>query len=174
MNGIKFITIILLSLFCSISSAQLLDTVPTRKKITFDEYHYNKTPKLKYYNDLLKKEKNKRLLDLAKEYYYAMDSTRAYTLSGRELHAINLAMQKHSNSLDKGQYFKSIYIYKINSELLYIYIGLNENEYLMEEKGGFYNSSKKQPIGGRFGGGGGEYLFNLKTMTLVERVCCEK
>ena len=103
-----------------------------------------------------------------------MDSARAYTLSGRELHAINLAMQKHSNSLDKGQYFKSIYIYKINSELLYIYIGLNENEYLMEEKGGFYNSSKKQPIRGRFGGGGGEYLFNLKTMTLVERVCCAK
>ena len=174
MIHIKKILIVLLSIFCGMSFAQLLDTQPKRKKINFWESHYEQAPNLKYYDNLLKKEKGKHLYDLAQESYYAMDSERAYTLSGRELHAINLAMQKHSNSLDKGQYFKSIYIYKINSELLYIYIDLNENEYLMEEKGGFYNSSKKQPIGGRFGGGGGEYLFNLKTMTLVERVCCEK
>ena len=174
MPHIKKILIVLLSIFCGMSFAQLLDTQPKRKKINFWESHYEQAPNFKYYDSLLKKEKNKHLLDLAQESYYAMDSARAYTLSGRELHAINLAMQKHSNSLDKGQYFKSIYIYKINSELLYIYIGLNENEYLMEEKGGFYNSSKKQPIRGRFGGGGGEYLFNLKTMTLVERVCCAK
>jgi hypothetical protein len=44
----------------------------------------------------------------------------------------------------------------------------------MEEKGVFDNSSKKQPKVGRFGGGGGEYLFNVKTMTLVEKVCCAK
>ena len=174
MIHIKKILIVLLSIFCGMSFAQLLDTLPKRIKINFWESHYEQAPNLKYYDSLLKKEKNKHLLDLAQESYYAMDSARAYTLSGRELHAINLAMQKHSNSLDKGQYFKSFYIYKINSELLYIYIDLNDNEYDMEKKGVFDNSSKKQRKRGRKGGGGGEYLFNLKTMTLVERVCCEK
>ena len=174
MTGIKIIPIILLSIFCNLSFGQLLDTVPKRKKINFDEVHYKQTPKLKYYNDLLKKEKKKSLYYLAKESFYAMDSTRAYTLSGRELQAINLAMQNHSSLLDDGQYFKSIYIYKINSELLYIHIGRNENEYLMKENGGFENSARKKPVGAVFGGGGGEYLFNLKTMTLIEKICCEK
>lgn len=174
MSHIKIIPIILLSIFCNASFAQLIDTVPKRKKVNFDDVHYKQTPKLKYYNDLLKKEKNKSLYSLAKESYYAMDSARAYTLSGRELQAINLAMQNHSSILDDGQYFKSIYIYKINSELLYISIGRNENEYLMEEKGGFENSSKKNPEGVIRGGGGGEYLFNLKTMTLIEKICCAK
>ena len=172
MAHIKTILIVLLSIFCGMSLAQLLDTLPQR--INFWESHYEQTPNLKYYDNLLKNEKGKHLYNLAQESYYAMDSARAYTLSGRELRAINLVMQRHPHPLDKDQYFNSIYIYKINSELLYIYIGLNENEYLMEEKGVFYNSSKKQPIGGRFGGGDGEYLFNVKTMTLVEKVCCAK
>ena len=174
MAHIKTILIVLLSIFCGMSFAQLLDTLPKRKKMDFYERKYDKTPNLKYYDSLLAKEKNKHLYDLAHESYYAMDSARAYTLSGRELHAINLVMQKHPSMLDDGPYFQSIYIDKINSELLYIYIGLNENEYHMEEKGVFDNSSKKQPKVGRFGGGGGEYLFNVKTMTLVEKVCCAK
>ena len=57
MAHIKTILIVLLSIFCGMSFAQLLDTLPKRKKMDFYERKYDKTPNLKYYDSLLAKEK---------------------------------------------------------------------------------------------------------------------
>ncbi len=81
-----------------------------------------------------KKRTSKSLYQLAHESYFAMDSAKGYTLSGRELRAVNMIVSNVPGALDKDPFLESVYIYKLNSEVLYICIGPNENEYYMKKK----------------------------------------
>ncbi len=53
---------------------------------------YADFPNFMQYNEIVKKEKNKNLYQIAHESFFAMDSAVSYTLSGRELRAINMAV----------------------------------------------------------------------------------
>ena len=147
--------------FVGFSSAQLLESE--------ERSVYQNHPNLDYFDKISKKRTNKSLYQLAHESLFAMDSAKGYTLSGRELRAVNMIVSNVPGVLDKDPFLESVYIYKLNSEVLYICIGPNENEYYMKKSGVFDNSSKKRGKGMIRGGGGGEYLVNLKTMSVIEK-----
>lgn len=131
---------------------------------------YADFPNFMQYNEIVKKEKNKNLYQIAHESFFAMDSAVSYTLSGRELRAINMAVADAPSVMRSNDlYLESVYIYKINSKILYICIDLNENEYFFKKNGKFDNTSKSKISGSLRGDGGGEYLINLKTMTIIEK-----
>ena len=159
--------IALLLLLTTIIFAQLLENQQNSKSIYSI---YDGHPNFEYFDKIAKKKNNKGLYQLARNGYFAMDSASAYTLSGRELRAINMVVSNAPGFIDDDPFLESIYVYKLNSEVLYICIELNENEYYMKKNGVFDNTSKKQGKRIRRVGGGGEYLVNVKKMTIIEKI----
>lgn len=95
--------------------AQLLDS----PKSIYDNHPY-----FKYYDEIAKKETGKTLLQLAHDSHSDMAKGKSIVMSELEFQAINIAVDKHKKGVAESFPIRfSIYAYKIDSNILYVYIG---------------------------------------------------
>ncbi len=129
----------------SISYAQLLET--QQKRSIFDKHVH-----FKYYNEIVKKETGRTLNQLAHDSKTSFAKGFSITFSETELQAINMVLIKHKNKSSTMIPFKNlIFVYKVDSEILYIHIGTERI------KGEFVK-----------GGGDSEFLVDLNKMSIID------
>ena len=106
----------------------------------------------KYYNEIVKKETGRTLNQLAHDSRISFAKGFSITFSETELQAINLVLIKHTKKSSAEIPFKNlIFVYKVDSEILYIHIGTER-------------------IKGKFvkGGGDSEFLVDLNKMSIID------
>lgn len=129
----------------SISYAQLLDG--QQKRNIFDKHTH-----FKYYDEIVKKETGRTLNQLAHDSKTSLAKGFSISFSETELQAINMVLTKHKKKSSATIPFQNaIFVYKVDSEILYIHIGTEriKGEFVM-------------------GGGDSEFLINLNKMLIID------
>ena len=137
--------ILVLFFLINISYAQLLE-VQQKRNIFDNHVHF------KYYNEIVKKETGRTLNQLAHDSRISFAKGFSIIFSETELQAINLVLIKHTKKSSAEIPFKNlIFVYKVDSEILYIHIGTER-------------------IKGKFvkGGGDSEFLVDLNKMSIID------